>query len=112
MNWFARFAGWWATLSMLLATMGTCPCCGGPPCARGVALMGLLGALIPTFLRPKTSAARDVALPDAEATMQRSLHTLPIGISLRTKTGSRTALAPPDDHSAVGCKLQIEKVHE
>lgn len=54
MNIFARFAGWWAALSMLLASLGTCPCCGGPPCARGVVLVGLIGALVPTFARLKT----------------------------------------------------------
>ena len=70
MNIFARFALWWGTLSMMLATLGTCPCCGGPPCARGVAMLGLLGALVPTFARFKRPQP-------AEENANAELETLP-----------------------------------
>ncbi len=59
MNIFTRFASWWAGISTLVAAMGTCPCCGGPPCVRGVAALGFLGALFSLVFKPTSRPADD-----------------------------------------------------
>lgn len=52
------FLMWWASPFLLGAT-STCPCCGQPSCAGGIASAGLLGAVAAAMLTlPKWIRAR------------------------------------------------------
>lgn len=57
MKFFTRFLGWWAAISSLVAMGGTCPCCGNGLCPQGLAVFGILGALIACLLRTKTTTS-------------------------------------------------------
>lgn len=41
-----RFVGWWFSFFALLGPLSTCPVCGQPGCAGGIAGAGILGGII------------------------------------------------------------------
>jgi len=45
-----RFLAWWFSFFALLGPLSTCPICGQPGCAGGIAGAGILGGVAAAFL--------------------------------------------------------------